>query len=67
MFTAILADRAKQDPARPAIFMSTNKHEFKPGAKAKVPERIYETSRLLFRESFDDLSTAVGRWKAQFP
>ncbi|MFS8071809.1 MAG: hypothetical protein ACMG6S_36015 [Byssovorax sp.] len=68
VFTAILADRAKQSPARPAIFMSTNKNEFKPGptSKAKVPDRVYETNRLLFRESFDDLPTAVGRWDAQF-
>jgi predicted nucleic acid-binding protein len=68
VFTAILVDRAKQDPVRPAIFMSTNKNEFKPGptSKAKVPEWVYEKNRLLFRESFDALPTAVGHWKAQF-
>lgn len=79
VFTAILVDRAKQDPARPAIFMSTNKNEFKSASKkqdpanknelaskAKVPEWVYEKNRLTFRESFDDLPTAIGRWQAQF-
>jgi predicted nucleic acid-binding protein len=64
VFTAILVDRTKQDPARPAIFMSTNKNEFKPASK--VPEEVYEENRLVFRESFDDLPTAIGKWNAKF-
>jgi hypothetical protein len=64
---AVVGDRAREEPARPAIFFSTNRDEFRPKdeAGAKIPADFYVSHRLLWREDFD-FSVALRLWRDAF-
>jgi hypothetical protein len=63
---AILVDRDKHDVNRPAVFMNENHKDFS-DAKKKVPPDFYDKHRLLYWRGFDNLTTAVGKWRSKHP
>jgi hypothetical protein len=67
VLAAVLADRAAEDPERPALFFSTNRKEFEPKGdpKAKMREQIYRPHRILWRDDFD-VEQGVRHWEKEF-
>ena len=67
ILAAVIADRAAQDPDRPALFFSTNKKEFEPKGdpRTRLREQIYRPNRILWRDDFD-VDQGVRHWEKEF-